>query len=113
LRRVINQADPASNIAVPVFKIVDAVQIAENAGWPNAPNREGTGFADIGEESTSVLKLISDDSRASESAEKDGKTFFRGSRPSLHQDSPRCLFIPVARRKSSACPSAFKHASAL
>ena len=49
MRLVINQADPVSNIAVPMFKIVDAVQIAANAGWPNAPNREGTGFANIAE----------------------------------------------------------------
>ena len=69
MRLVINQADPVSNIAVPTFKIVDGVQIAANAGWPNAPNREGTGFANIAEEFTSVLKLISADWRASESAE--------------------------------------------
>jgi hypothetical protein len=58
-----------------MFKIVDAVQFAANAGWPNAPNREGTDFANIGEEFTSVLKLVSADSRASESAEKDGNAF--------------------------------------
>jgi hypothetical protein len=45
LRLVINQADPVSNIAVPMFKIMDAVQIAANAGSPNAPNRERTRFA--------------------------------------------------------------------
>ena len=78
MRLVINQADPVSNIAVPMFKIVDAVQIATNAGWPNAPNREGTGFASIAEKLTSVLKLISEGSRASESAEKDGNAFFGG-----------------------------------
>jgi hypothetical protein len=82
------------------MKIVDAVQIAANAGWPNAPNREGTGFANIAEEFTSALKLISEDWRASECAEKDGNAFFGGSGPCVHQDSRRCLFIPVARRKN-------------
>ena len=53
-----------SNIAVPIFKIVDAAQIAANAGWPNAPNRKGTGFANIAEENASVLKSISEGSRA-------------------------------------------------
>jgi hypothetical protein len=57
LRLVINQADPVSNIAVPMFKIMDAVQIAANAGSPNAPNREGTRFANIGEESR--IRLLS------------------------------------------------------
>jgi hypothetical protein len=47
-----------------MFKIVDAAQIAANAGWPNAPNREGTGLANIAEESASVLKSISEGSRA-------------------------------------------------
>jgi hypothetical protein len=82
------------------MKIVDAVQIAANAGWPNAPNREGRGFANIAEEFTSALKLISEDWRASESAEKDGNAFFGGSGPCVHQDSRRCLFIPVARGKN-------------
>ena len=75
MRLVINQADPVSNIAVSMFKIVDAVQIAANAGWPNAPNRKGTGVANIGEEFTSVLKLVSSDMLASESTEKDGNAF--------------------------------------
>ena len=95
-----------------MFKIVDAVQFAANAGWPNAPNREGTGFANIGEEFTSMLKLISADSRAYESTEKDGNAFLRFT-PSVHQDLRRCPFIPAAIRISSACPSASKHASAL
>ena len=56
-----------------MFKIVDAVQIAANAWSP--PNREGTGVANIGEEFTSVLKLVSSDTRASESTEKDGNAF--------------------------------------
>jgi hypothetical protein len=59
-----------------MFKIVDAVQIAANAGWPNAPNREGTGFANIGEEFTLRLKLISADSRAYESTKRMGTPSF-------------------------------------
>ena len=82
-----------------MLKIVDAVQIAANAGWRNAPNREGTGLANIAEEFTSVLKLISEDWRASESAEKDGNAFFGGSGRSVHQDARRSLFIPVSEKK--------------
>ena len=95
LIRVINQADPVSNIAGsdvqdhgrgPDRRECQVAERAQSRGNTLRKHRGGVHF---------VLKLISADSRASEVRRKGWQRLPRRFRPSLHQDSRQCPFIPA------------------
>jgi hypothetical protein len=53
-----------SNIAVPTFETMLAVQMIVKAAWPNAPHREGVTSVDVAVEFKFALKLFSAARRA-------------------------------------------------
>jgi hypothetical protein len=59
LRLVINQAEEVSNIALPMFKMTEAVQIITNVGCLNAPRREEGTSVKTAEEFGWTLMAIS------------------------------------------------------